>query len=108
MYNDFENLVTKAIVEVDPARAQRAGVTTAEIANSLQALLEGGTATEEDFVERAQVYGYLQKDAERIATLRGCRYVDFAALLETPPAQANAVAMAAPAVAAAKLAWITL
>ena len=43
VYNDFENLVTKAIVEVDPARAQRAGVTNQEIANSLQALLEGGT-----------------------------------------------------------------
>ena len=43
VYNDFENLVTKAIVEVDPARAQRAGVTNQEIANSLQTLLEGGT-----------------------------------------------------------------
>jgi multidrug efflux pump subunit AcrB len=45
VYNDFENLVTKAVVEIDPARAQRAGVTNAEIANSLQALLEGGTPT---------------------------------------------------------------
>jgi multidrug efflux pump subunit AcrB len=45
IYNDFENLVTKAIVEVDPARAQRAGVTNTEIANSLQILLEGGTST---------------------------------------------------------------
>jgi multidrug efflux pump subunit AcrB len=45
VYNDFENLVTKAIVEVDPARAQRAGVTNTEIANSLQSLLEGGTPT---------------------------------------------------------------
>ena len=45
IYNDFENLVTKAIVEVDPARAQRAGVTNAEIANSLQALLQGSSPT---------------------------------------------------------------
>jgi len=45
---------------------------------------------------------------ERIASIRGCRYLDFAMLLEAPPAQASAVAMAAPAVAAAKLAWITL
>jgi multidrug efflux pump subunit AcrB len=43
--NDFENLVTKAVVEVDPARARRAGVTNAEIANSLQSVLAGGTPT---------------------------------------------------------------
>ena len=45
VYNDFENRVTKAVVEVDPARARRAGVTNEEIATSLQAVLEGATAT---------------------------------------------------------------
>jgi multidrug efflux pump subunit AcrB len=45
VYNDFENRVTEAVVEVDPARARRAGVTNEEIANSLQAVLKGGTVT---------------------------------------------------------------
>jgi multidrug efflux pump subunit AcrB len=45
VYNDWENRVVKAVVDVDPARARRAGVTNEEIANSLQAVLEGGTAT---------------------------------------------------------------
>ncbi len=45
LYNDWENRITKAIVDVDPARARRAGVTNEEIANSLQAVLRGGKAT---------------------------------------------------------------
>lgn len=45
VYNDWENRVTKAVIEVDPARARRSGVTNEEIANSLRAILEGGTAT---------------------------------------------------------------
>jgi multidrug efflux pump subunit AcrB len=45
VYNDFENLVSKAVVEIDPARAERAGVTNEEIANSLQSLLGGDTPT---------------------------------------------------------------
>jgi multidrug efflux pump subunit AcrB len=45
IYNDWENRIIKAIVEIDPARARRAGVTNEEIANSLQAVLAGGTAT---------------------------------------------------------------
>jgi multidrug efflux pump subunit AcrB len=45
VYNDFENRVTEAVVQVDAPRARRAGVTNEEIANSLQAVLEGGTAT---------------------------------------------------------------
>ena len=45
IYNDWENRVVKAIVEIDPARARRAGVTNQEIANSLQSVLAGGTAT---------------------------------------------------------------
>ncbi len=45
VYKDWENRVFKALVEVDPARARRAGVTNEEIANSLQSVLEGGTST---------------------------------------------------------------
>jgi multidrug efflux pump subunit AcrB len=45
IYNDWENRVIQAVVEVDPARARRAGVNNQEIANSLQAVLEGGKAT---------------------------------------------------------------
>jgi multidrug efflux pump subunit AcrB len=44
-YNDFENRVMKAVVEVDPARARRAGVNNAEIALSLQSVLQGSTPT---------------------------------------------------------------
>jgi multidrug efflux pump subunit AcrB len=45
VYNDFENLVIKAVVEVDPPRARRAGVNNAEIANSLRVVLAGDTPT---------------------------------------------------------------
>jgi multidrug efflux pump len=45
LYNDFENRVITAGIRIDPARARRAGVTNEEIATSLQAVLEGGTAT---------------------------------------------------------------
>jgi len=45
VFNDYENLVTRAVVEVDATRARRAGVTNEEIANSLRALLEGGVST---------------------------------------------------------------
>jgi multidrug efflux pump subunit AcrB len=45
VYNDFENRVTQAVVDVDPARARRAGVTQEEIANSLQGVLAGSSPT---------------------------------------------------------------
>jgi multidrug efflux pump subunit AcrB len=45
LYNDFENRVIKATVQIDPVRARRAGVTNAEIATSLQAVLAGSSAT---------------------------------------------------------------
>jgi multidrug efflux pump subunit AcrB len=45
LYNDFENRIIQAVVEVDPARARRAGVTNEELAASLQTVLEGSTAT---------------------------------------------------------------
>ena len=42
---DIEHLVTKAVVDVDPARARRARVDNVEIANSLRAILSGDTPT---------------------------------------------------------------
>jgi multidrug efflux pump subunit AcrB len=45
IYNDWEDRVVKATVNVDQARAQRARVTNEEIANSLESILRGGTAT---------------------------------------------------------------
>jgi len=45
IYNDYENRIVKAAIDVDSPRARRAGVTNEEIANSLQTLLEGGSAT---------------------------------------------------------------
>ncbi len=45
IYSDFENRVIEAKVEIDANRARRAGVSNDEIANSLQAVLEGSTAT---------------------------------------------------------------
>ncbi len=46
LYNDFENRVLIAGVDIDSNRARRAGVNNAEIATSLQAVLQGGQATE--------------------------------------------------------------
>jgi multidrug efflux pump subunit AcrB len=45
LYNDYENRIIKAAVEIDPARARRAGITNEEVASSLQTVLEGSTAT---------------------------------------------------------------
>ena len=45
IYNDWEHRVVKARVDIDQARARRAGVTNEEIANSLQAVIDGGTRT---------------------------------------------------------------
>ncbi|MEJ2428649.1 MAG: efflux RND transporter permease subunit [Deltaproteobacteria bacterium] len=45
IYNDWENRVVKIIVDVDQPRARRAGVTSEEIANSLNAFFSGSTIT---------------------------------------------------------------
>ncbi len=45
IYNDWEDRIVKATVNVDQTRAQRARVTNQEIANSLESILTGGTAT---------------------------------------------------------------
>jgi multidrug efflux pump subunit AcrB len=45
IYNDFETRVVKARVRVDQTRAERAGVTNEEIANSLLGVLDGSSPT---------------------------------------------------------------
>ena len=43
---DWNNLVFKLVAEVDQARARRAGVTSQEVADSLDAFIDGSTTTE--------------------------------------------------------------
>ena len=45
VYNDFENRVTQAVVDIEPNRARRAGVTNNEISQSLESVLRGHTST---------------------------------------------------------------
>ena len=73
IYNDFENRVVKAHVEIDQARASRAGVTNEEIANSLQAVLDGGTATvmregDEEIAITARAIAAERLSADRLFT----------------------------------------
>lgn len=44
--SDWENRITKVVVKVDQQRARRAGVTSADIANSLQSYFAGAGITE--------------------------------------------------------------
>ncbi|MGH0036968.1 MAG: efflux RND transporter permease subunit [Myxococcota bacterium] len=73
VYNDWENLVTTAIVDVDPARARRAGVTTEEIANSLRTITEGSVSTalrqgDEEIDIRARALASERLAADRLFT----------------------------------------
>jgi multidrug efflux pump subunit AcrB len=75
LYNDWENRVTKAIVEVDPARAQRAGVNNEEIANSLRSILEGGETTvlrqgDEEIPIRGRALAAERLSADRLFTAK--------------------------------------
>jgi multidrug efflux pump subunit AcrB len=45
IYNDWEGRSTKAVVEIDQARRERAQVTNEEIANSLRSILDGVSST---------------------------------------------------------------
>lgn len=44
--SDWENRITKVVVKIDQQRARRAGVTSADIANSLQSYFAGAGVTE--------------------------------------------------------------
>lgn len=45
LYEDWENRIIEAALEIDPHRARRAGVTNEEIAASLRGVLEGNSPT---------------------------------------------------------------
>ncbi|MGI9418210.1 MAG: efflux RND transporter permease subunit [Geminicoccaceae bacterium] len=62
VHNDWENRVTKLVVEIDQSRAQRAGVTSAEIANALNAYFSGEAIT--DFREDDKVIPLVLRASE--------------------------------------------
>jgi multidrug efflux pump subunit AcrB len=73
IYKDFENRVTRAVVEIDPNRARRAGVTNDEIALSLQSVLEGGSTTvlregDEEIPIRGRALAAERLSADRLFT----------------------------------------
>ncbi|MEZ4332267.1 MAG: efflux RND transporter permease subunit [Myxococcota bacterium] len=73
VYDDWENLVTQAVVEVDPSRARRAGITNEEIANSLRVILEGGMPTtlregDEQIPIRGRAVAVERQTADRLLT----------------------------------------
>jgi multidrug efflux pump subunit AcrB len=73
VYKDFENRVIEAVVEIDPNRARRAGVTNDEIALSLQAVLEGGAVTvlregDEEIPIRGRAVAAERLSADRLFT----------------------------------------
>ncbi len=74
IHNDWENRVTKIIVEVDQPRARRAGVTSEEIAESLQMFFSGSQIT--DYREEDKVIpvmfraeGAERKTIDRLRTI---------------------------------------
>jgi len=73
LYNDFENLVIEAAVEIDPQRARRAGVNNRQIAASLQVILRGDTATalregDEEIPITARAHAAERLSADRLLT----------------------------------------
>lgn len=73
VYNDFENRIIKANINVDPNRARRAGVTNEEIALSLQSILQGGFATslregDEEIPIRSRALAAERLSADRLFT----------------------------------------
>ena len=73
VYKDFENRVVRAVVEIDPNRARRAGVTNDEIALSLQSVLEGGATTvlregDEEIPIRGRAVAAERLSADRLFT----------------------------------------
>lgn len=73
LYNDFENLVIKAAVEIDPRRARRAGVNNREIADSLRVILRGDSPTalregDEEIPITGRAVAAERMTADRLAT----------------------------------------
>ena len=74
IHNDWENQVTKIMVNIDQPRARRAGVTSEEIANSLNAFFSGSRITdyrEEDKVIPVmfRAIGAERKTMDRLRTV---------------------------------------
>ncbi len=65
LHNNWENRITKVLVKIDQVRARRAGVTSEEIATSLNAFFSGGRVTA--YREDDQVIPIVMRaaDAER-------------------------------------------
>ena len=63
---DWENLTLKIAVEIDQARARRAGVTSQEVANSLNASLDGARIT--DYREGDTVIPVVIRGSEDVRT----------------------------------------
>jgi len=72
---DWNNLVFKLVAEVDQARARRAGLTSQEVADSLDAFIDGSTTTEYragDTVFPVVVRG-LESERENLISVPGLR-----------------------------------
>jgi multidrug efflux pump subunit AcrB len=74
IYNDWENLVSKVFVDIDQPRARRAGVTSEEIANSLNAFFSGSPITDYREEDKAipvmlRAIGAERKTLDRLRTV---------------------------------------
>ena len=75
IYNNWENRVTKIMVDVDQPRARRAGVTSQEIAQSLQSFFSGDRITDYREEDKAIPVMFRAEGAER-KTVDRLRTVD--------------------------------
>ncbi|UCG14007.1 MAG: efflux RND transporter permease subunit [Deltaproteobacteria bacterium] len=74
IYNDWENRVTKIMVDIDQPRARRAGVTSEEIANSLNSFFSGSPITDYREEDKAipvmfRAIGAERKTIDRLRTV---------------------------------------
>ncbi len=74
IYNDWENRVAKMLVHIDQPRARRAGVTSEEIANSLNAFFSGNAITDYREEDKAipvifRAIGAERKTLDRLRTV---------------------------------------
>ncbi len=74
IFNDWENRVTKVMVDINQPRARRAGVTSEEIANSLNAFFSGSPITDYREEDKAipvmfRAIGAERKTLDRLRTV---------------------------------------
>jgi multidrug efflux pump subunit AcrB len=75
IYSDWENRVSKVFVDIDQPRARRAGVTSEEIANSLNAFFSGSPITDYREEDKAipvmlRAIGAERKTLDRLRTVQ--------------------------------------